>query len=116
MNQDLEIKLLKDTILALREELEKARIDEEEHLQQAVSRANEELRQLKTSVVELREQLEFQAAQHEEKLRISELHHEREKSDLKKTITMLREKIEELNESLKKTRASSENSAAGAPR
>lgn len=116
MNNDLEIKLLKETILALREELEKVRFEEHDHIQQAIAGANDEIRQLRTSIVELRDQLELKEAEHDEKLRSLELQHDREKADLHKTIATLREKLEELNESLKKNRGSAEGTAAGTSR
>src|SRR5882724_3284488 len=116
MNSDLEIKLLKEAILALREEMEKVRFDENEHIQQAVAGANDEIRQLRTSIVELRDQLESQEAEHGNKLRSIALQHDREKADLHKTIATLREKLEELNESLKKTRGITETAAAATSR
>ncbi len=116
MKNDLEIKLLKDTIIALREELERARLDEREHIQQAVAGANDDIRQLRAGIVELRDQLERKAAEHDEAMRSKELQHNREKADLYKTIAMLREKLEELNESLKKTRCSTEAAAASSSR
>src|SRR3981081_2563579 len=111
MNTDLEIKLLKDAVLAVREEMEKVRFEENEPIQQAVAGANEEIRQLRTSIVELRDQLELQEAEHDKQLRSMELQHNREKSDLHRTIATLREKLEELNESLKKTRGTPEGAA-----
>jgi hypothetical protein len=116
MNTDLEIKLLKESIVALREELEKVRFEENEHIQQAVAGADEEIRQLRASVVELRDRLELQEAEHDRKLSSMEQQHGREKSDLHKTIATLREKLEELNESLKKTRCSAEGAAASTSR
>jgi chromosome segregation ATPase len=116
MNPDLEIKLLKDAILALREELEKVRFEEKERIHQAVAGANEEIRQLQASIVELRDRLELQDAEHDKKLRSVELQHEREKSDLHSTIAALREKLEDLNESLKKTRGSAEGAATSTSR
>ena len=115
MNNDLEIKLLKGTILALREELERVRFEEEDHIQQAVAGTNDEIRQLRASIVELRDHLELKEAEHGEKLRVMELQHDREKTELHRTIAALREKLEELNESLKKTRSAAET-AAGASR
>src|SRR3954471_6025511 len=112
MNNDLEIKLLKDAITALRDELEKARFDENEHIQQAIAGANDEIRQLRTSIMELRDQLEQQEAEHGNKLRSIALQHDREKADLHNTIATLREKLEQLNESVKKTRGIAESAAA----
>lgn len=115
MNADLEIKLLKETILALREELEKVRFEEQDHIQQAVAGTNDEIRQLRASIVELRDQLELREAEHGEKLRVTELQHDREKAELHRTIAALREKLEDLNESLKKNRSAAE-AAAGTSR
>ena len=111
MSADLEIKLLKETILALREELEKVRFDEQDHIEQATGAANEEIRQLRMSIVELRNELERSKAEHDEHVRGMELQHSREKADLHKTIAALREKLEELNESLEKTRRSAQAAA-----
>lgn len=116
MNSDLEIKLLKETILALREEMEKVRFAENERIQQAVAVANEEIRQLRAGIVELRDRLELQEAEHDTRLRSLELQHDREKSDLHKTIATLREKLEELNESLKKTRGPAKGTATATAR
>jgi len=116
MNTDLEIKLLKDAILAVRQEMEKVRFEENERIQQAVAAANEEIRQLRASIVELRDQLELQDAERDKQLRSMELQHDREKSDLYKTTATLREKLEELNESLKKTRGRAEGAATATSR
>ncbi len=115
MNIDLEIKLLKETILALREELEKGRFEERDHIQSAVAAGNDEIRHLRASIVELREQLETREIQHEERLRDVGLQHEREKAEFHRTIKTLRERLEELNESLEKIRRPSE-AAAGSSR
>jgi small-conductance mechanosensitive channel len=103
VNTDLEIKLLKDTVLALREEMERARFAENEHIQQAVAGANDEIRQLRASIVQLRELIEQKEAEHDKRVRSIELMHHREKADLHKTIAVLRETLEEMNETLKKT-------------
>jgi chromosome segregation ATPase len=114
MNTDLEIKLLKETIFALREELEKGRFEERDHIQAAVAAANDEIRHLRASVVELREQLEIREAQHDERVRNLGLQHEREKTEFHRTIKALRERLEEVNESLEKIRRSSEAAAGSA--
>ena len=115
MNPDLEIKLLKETIFSLREELEKTRFEESEHVQAAAAAANEEMRQLRASVVELRDKLELREGEHDEELRKVGLQYDREKAELHRTIQTLREKLEDLNESLEKIRRSAE-AAAGSPR
>ena len=112
MSSDLEIKLLKEAILALREELERVRFEEQDHIQQAVAAGNDEVRQLRTTIVELRDQLELREAEHGEKLRVTELQHDREKLELHRTIAALREKLEELNESLNKNRSTAQTAAA----
>jgi len=114
MNAELEIRLLKETIIALREELEKRGFEEHDHIQAAVAAANDEIRQLRASVVELREQLEIREAQHEEQVRNMGLQHEREKAEFHRTIKALRERLEEVNESLEKIRRSSEAAAGSA--
>jgi hypothetical protein len=101
MSHELEIKLLKETVLALRDELEKVGFEERDHIEQAVSSAHEEIRQLRSSVAELRDQLELKQAEYEDKVRSMELQHHRDKADLQKTVAALRQKLEELNESLK---------------
>ena len=101
MNNDLEIKLLKETVLALRDELEKVGFEERDHIEQAVAAANAEIRQLRSSVAQLREQLELKQAEYEDKVRSLELQHNRDKADLQKTVAALRQKLEQLNESLK---------------
>ncbi len=110
MSDDLETQQLKAAIVALREELERARFEEREHIQQAVAAASDEMRQLRASVVKLREELELQEAQRQNEVRDLDLHHEREKAELRHTILKLREALEQLNESVEKA-----NSAAAAP-
>lgn len=111
MSTDLEIKLLKETILALREELEKVRFEEQDHVEQAIGGANSEIRQLRATIVELRNELERKEAEHGERIRSMELQHNREKADLHKTITALREKLEELNERVEKTSGTAQAAA-----
>ena len=101
MSNELEIKLLKETVLALRDELEKAGFEERDHIEQAVSAASAEIRQLRSSVAELRDQLELKQAEYEDKVRSLELQHNRDKADLHNTVAALRHKLEELNESFK---------------
>ena len=116
MSNDLEIKLLKETILALREELEKVRFEEGGHIQQAVAGATDEIRQLRASIVALRDQLELKEVEHGEQLRGIALRHDREKAELHRTIAALREDLEELNESFKKTSVAAKAAGAGTSR
>src|SRR6516164_1977913 len=114
MSNDLEIKLLKETVLALRDELERVGFEERDHIEQAVSAASAEIRQLRLSVTELREQLELKQAEYEDKVRNLELQHHRDKADLQKTVAALRQELEELNESLK-TEGGSAKATAPSP-
>ena len=112
MTNDLEIKMLKETILALREELEKIQHEEREHIQQAVAEVNAQNRQLRASIGELRDQLELREAEHEAKRQSLRLQHQHELEELRQTIAALRSKLEELNESSQRTAEGSEASAA----
>ncbi len=112
MKNDLELKLLKDTIFALREELEKAHNGEREHIQQAVSESNAQIRQLRANIIELRDQLELREALHEQKVQEVRLQKDHEIAELHQTIAALRERLEELNESNKGTDGSTETTTA----
>ena len=112
MTNDLEIKMLKETILTLREELEKVQHEEREHIQQAVAEVNAQNRQLRASIGELRDQLELHEADHEAQMQNLKLHHQHELAELRQTVAALRAKLEELNESSQRTAEGSEASAA----
>ena len=112
MKNDLEIRQLQETIVTLREELEKARFEEREHIQQAVAASNEEIRQLRESVVELRDQLVMREAQFHEKLHALELEHHRERAELQQTVTTLRGTLEHRHESGQKDSGDTEAAAA----
>jgi chromosome segregation ATPase len=114
MQNDLEIKHLKDTIISLREELEKRHYEEGEHVQQAVADANAEIRHLRGSVAELRDQLELREADHEQKMQGLELQHQHELQELRQTIEALRKELEDLNESSKGKPGSAEATTATA--
>ncbi len=116
MKNDLEIRQLQETIVSLREELEKARFEEREHIQQAVVASNEEIRQLHESVVELREQLVMREAHFHEKLHALELEYHRERTELQQTITTLRETLEHRHESGQKNSGATEAAAASPSR
>ena len=116
MKNDLEIRQLQETIVALRDELEKARFEEREHIQQAVAASNEEIRQLRGSIVELREQLVTREAQYSEKLHALELQQHRERAELQQTVAKLRENLEQRHESGQKNSGTTEAAAAGPSR
>jgi hypothetical protein len=111
MNNDLEIKHLKDTILALREELEKVHHEEREKIQLAVAEANAEIRQLRSSIVELRDRMELQEAEHEQKAQNLRLQHEHELAELHQTIAALRQKLEQSHETSQRTRGPAKTAA-----
>jgi hypothetical protein len=112
MHDDLEIKVLKDTILALREELEKVHHEEREHIQQAVADANTEIRHLRSSITELRDQMELLEAEHDLKAQRLRLEHQHAMAELHQTIAALRQKLEERNESNEGARRPGEAAAA----
>jgi hypothetical protein len=112
MKNDLETKLLKDTILALREELERVQHEGREQIQQAVAESNAEILHLRASIVELRDQLELREAEHEHKAQNLRLQHEHQISEMHRTIAILRAKVEELNESTQRTRRPAKAQAA----
>ena len=105
MKKELEIKLLKDTIFALREELEKTQVEKKEEIQHAVADANSEIRQLRASIAEMRDQIELREAEHEQRFHTLRTEHEHGLKELHQTIAVLREKLEGLNESSKKARS-----------
>ena len=111
MNEDLEKRQLRESIVALRDELERVKFDEHQHVQQAIAAATEEIRQLRATIVELRDQVELNEARYHESQQDTHSRHDREKSELHLTISILREKLEELNESLKKAGASAKRTA-----
>ena len=116
MSPDLEIKQLKETIFSLREELERARFEEGEHVQSSVAAASEEMRQLRASIVELREQMELREGFYKEKLRQTDLQHDRETAELRRTVSTLRDKLQEVNDTLEKIRRSGGATAVGTSR
>jgi hypothetical protein len=112
MRKELEIKLLKDTIFALREELEKTQIENAEEIQRAVADANSEIRQLRASIIEMREQMDYREAENEQKVLRLRTDNQREVENLHRTIAALREHLEGINESSKKARNARETSSA----
>jgi predicted nucleic acid-binding Zn-ribbon protein len=109
---EIEIKLLKDTISALREELERTQIEKKEEIQRAVADANSEIRQLRANITQMRDQIESREAEHEQKVLGLRTENQREVENLHGAIAALREQLEGLNESSKKARNSRETSSA----
>lgn len=86
---------LKDMVGALREEMEKMAIGEQERLQHALAAANDEIGQLKKMIAALRDELEHRNIEYEEKYRAIELAAHNEVKQLHETIRTLREKLED---------------------
>jgi HAMP domain-containing protein len=86
---------LKETISALREELEKMRISSEASIQNAVVAANGEIVQLKSTIAALRDELEWTLVQCEEKIQKMEQMTRDEMNQLQQTVKTLREQLEE---------------------
>ena len=86
---------LKDTIVALRESLEKQRIDNEALVQNVKASANDEILQLKAAVTALRDGLEYNKIKQEEKVQELERAAHEENKQLKEMINILRTQLEE---------------------
>ncbi|MBU2261464.1 MAG: hypothetical protein KKF02_06020 [Proteobacteria bacterium] len=84
---------LKEMVGAMREELEKMRIGEQERLQQALAAAGDEIGHLKGMIVALREALERRQIAHEEKCQAIEQAARDEAKQLQEMIRALREKL-----------------------
>ena len=84
---------LKDTIAALREQLEALRYENEASVQKATAAAKAEIVELKASIVALREELERRTAGFEEGLQEERREHRDELNQLKRTIRELRDAL-----------------------
>ncbi len=85
---------LKEMVGALRDEMEKMRIGEQERTQQALAAASEELGQLRKMIAALREEMERRAIEHEEKCRAIEQAARGESRQLHDMIRELRDELE----------------------
>jgi hypothetical protein len=85
---------LKGMVGALREQMEKMRIDEQERLQHALAAANEENGQLKNMIFTLRDELERRKIESEERCQAIEHAARDEAKQLQEMIRTLREKLE----------------------
>ena len=85
---------LKETVLALREELERMRIGEQERLQKGLAELTDENGQLKAMVSALRAALECRAREAQEKIRAVEQAARGEVGQLRETIRTMRELLE----------------------
>lgn len=91
-----EIRHLKDTIRALREELEKEQAGREDAVQAAVAASLEEIRQLREMIQSLREQLEALLASKEQAVQAVVATSHNEARQLQATIGALRGELEQL--------------------
>jgi chromosome segregation ATPase len=89
-----EIRHLKEMVGALREQMEKMRIDEQERLQQALAAGNEENGQLKNMISALRDELERRKIESDERCQKTEHAARDEAKQLQEMIRTLREKLE----------------------
>jgi len=85
---------LKEMVGALREELEKMRIGEQERIQQALAAAGDEIGHLRGMIVALREELERRQIAHEEKYQAIEQAARDEAKQLHEMIRALRGRLE----------------------
>lgn len=86
---------LQEMIGALRGEMEKMRIGEQERLQKALSSANDEIGQLKNMIVALRDELDRRKIEAEEKCRAIEQAARDEAKQLHEIIRTLRDQLED---------------------
>lgn len=96
-----EIRLLKATIAAQREQAEQVELAHDSALQEAASHAAQAQGQLQETVVALRQALDEQRLQHEAELQQQRLLAADERQELQDTIRTLRQRIELLEGSSK---------------
>jgi predicted nucleic acid-binding Zn-ribbon protein len=86
---------LQEMIGALRDEMEKMRIGEQERLQKALSSANDEIGQLRNMIFALRDELDRRKIEAEEKYRAIEQAARDEAKQLHEMIRTLRDQLED---------------------
>jgi cell division septum initiation protein DivIVA len=84
---------LKETIMALRTELENVRYETEKRFQETIALGNNEIIQLKATIQELRNQMELRGFDFEEKLAAERVLHRDELIQLQQTVQLLRDKL-----------------------
>ncbi len=94
---DNENRQLKDTITALREELEKSNVKEEMNKEKVLAQAGLQIQELKDSILVIRQQLEMVHIEADKKTQTITQVYEAEIKQLKATITELRTELEERN-------------------
>ena len=85
---------LQSEVSALRDELEKGRIGEEDRIQQAAAKASDENKQLKATITALRDELEKGRIGEEDRIQQAAAKASDENKQLKATITALRDELE----------------------
>ena len=90
----LETRDLKETIRALRAELERVRLEDDVRLQNAIGVANGEIGHLRTTITRLREQLDRVNAAWEERVTAVESSNRNKCRELERTIKILREQLQ----------------------
>ena len=86
---------LQETIVALRDTLDRMQLEKEQGVQQAVAAANDEIVELKATVTALRDELERSRFTFEGAMQESERALREERNQLQQTIVALRKQIEE---------------------
>jgi chromosome segregation ATPase len=86
---------LRDTVVALREELERHQAAHEEGVQRALAAASEEVAQLRATVAALREAMERLKFEGEEEARAIQRRAREESAQLQETVRLLRERLGE---------------------
>jgi cell division protein FtsB len=86
---------LRDTVVALREELERHQAAHQEGVQRAIAAASEEVTQLRATVAALREAMERLRFEGEEEARAIERRAREESAQLQETVRLLRERLGE---------------------
>ena len=94
MEREHEIRNLRETVVALREALEKQKAGTATEVEQAVAGAHGEIRELKTTVAEMRMQLEKSRADGEAAVQKLKAQTEEEKRQLQNSIHILRDQME----------------------
>lgn len=93
-NLQTENRHLKEMVGALRDEMEKMRIGEQERLQHALAAANDEIGQLKKMIAALRDELERRNIEYEEKCQAIEQAARDEVKQLHDMIRAMRDEME----------------------
>lgn len=97
-NTQAEIKYLKATIDALRNELENSQTDKQQSIQRAVADTNDDIAQLKKTIILLREELKGAMFDKQQIVQQAIVDANEEIAQLKGTIISLRKQLEQQNQ------------------